>query len=156
ELQALNTADSRLTAVENRLQPDNQQRDWQLHERIQRLIQAEAMPATAAIQDYEAWIAKYPQADSVYRRYFEFVLAASTPARASQILDRYVKRFPDDRVFPVRAKTALAEKRGSPGGAIAIYDAAFDPLWPPELMDAYFKLLTDSHKVYAFYQNARR
>src|SRR5262245_61737539 len=156
ELQALTAVDARLPAVEDRLQPDSQQRAWKLHERIQQLIQAEALPAATAVQDYESWIAKYPQANVLYRRYFDFVLAAGMPARATQILDRYERTFPNDRMFPIHARTALAEKRGSPGGAIAVYDAAFDPLWPQELLDGYFKLLTDSHKLYDFYQNARR
>src|SRR5439155_19622735 len=45
---------------------------------------------------------------------------------------------------------------GSPGGAIAVYDAAFDPLWPQELFDVYFNLLARSNKLFDFYQNAQR
>src|SRR5262249_17978224 len=45
ELQALAAAQSRLPATENALQPPTEQRAWKLHERVQQLIQAEAMPA---------------------------------------------------------------------------------------------------------------
>src|SRR5262249_29641555 len=123
ELQTLTAAVTPLPAVEDRLQPESQQPAWKLHERIQQLIQAEAMPADAAAQDYDAWIAKYPQTNSLYRRYFDFVLAAGMTSRASQILGTYQQRFPNDRVFPIYATTALAEKRGASGGAIAVYDA---------------------------------
>jgi Flp pilus assembly protein TadD len=156
ELQTLVAAAARLPAIEDRLQPETQQRAWQLHERIQQLIQVQTMPAAAAIQDYEAWITKYPRAESLYQRYFDFLIGNGMLTRASQLLDRYQQGFANDRAFPIRAKTSLAEKRGSPGGAIAVYDAAFDALWPQQLLDAYFKLLTDSHKLFDFYQNARR
>src|SRR6266571_51166 len=156
ELQALAAAEARLPAIDDPLQPEPQQRAWKLHERAQQLIQAEAMPAAAAIQDYEIWIAKYPRTESLQRRYFDFLIGGGMLTRASQILDGYRRTFPNDRVFPVRARTSLAGKRGSPGGAIAVYDAAYDPLWPQELLDGYFKLLEDSHKLFDFYQNARR
>src|SRR5205823_9476341 len=42
------------------------------------------------------------------------------------------------------------------GGAIAVYDAAYDPLWPQDLLNEYFRLLDDSHRSFEFYQNARR
>ena len=50
ELQALTTAQSRLPAIEDPLQPPAEQRAWKLHERVQQLIQAEAMAAAAASQ----------------------------------------------------------------------------------------------------------
>ena len=156
ELLALAAADARLPAIEDRLQPETQQRAWKLHERIQQLILAEGMPPMLAIQDYEAWIAKYPRADSLYRGYFDFLLENGMVTAGAQLLERYQRTFPNDRFFPVRARTSLAEKRGSPGGALAVYDAAFDPLWPQGLLDGYFKLLADSHKLFDFYQNARR
>src|SRR6185436_1560008 len=65
ELQALTEAENRLPAVDNPLQPETEQRAWKLHERGQQLIQAQAMPAALAIQDYEGWIARYPNAASL-------------------------------------------------------------------------------------------
>ncbi|HYR84478.1 MAG TPA: tetratricopeptide repeat protein [Terriglobia bacterium] len=156
ELLALAAADARLPAIEDRLQPEAQQRAWKLHERIQQLIQAEGMPAMLAAQDYEAWIAKYPRADSLYRNYFDFLLENGMVTAGTQLLDRYQRTFPNDRFFPVHARTSIAEKRGAAGGAIAVYDAAFDPLWPQGLLDGYFNLLAESHKLFDFYQNARR
>src|SRR5439155_4581328 len=119
ELQALAAADSRLAAVEDPLQPENRQRAFQLHERAQQLIQAQALPAAFAIQDYERWITKYPGAESVYQRYFDFLIANGMLAQSSQVLERYQRRFPNNRIFPVRVRRALAERLGSPGGAIA-------------------------------------
>ena len=114
------------------------------------------MPAAAAMQDYEVWITKYPGVASLQARYFDFLVANDLLTRAAQVMASYQRVFPNDRTFPIRARTALAEKRGSPGGAIAVYDAAFDPLWPPELLDGYFKLLVDSRKLFDFYQSASR
>jgi tetratricopeptide (TPR) repeat protein len=156
ELQALTAAGILLPAIDAPLQPQAQQRAWKLHERAQALIQAEAMPATQAIQDYEGWIAKYPAAESVQRRYFEFLLSNGMLTRAEQILTQYERTFPGERASLVRARAQLAEKRGMRGGAIAVYDAAYDPLWPQELLNEYFRLLDESHRSFDFYQAARR
>jgi predicted Zn-dependent protease len=156
ELQALTTAESRLPAIDDPLKPEPQQRAWQLHERAQLLIQAQAMPAAEAIRDFDTWIATYPKSAVVQQRYFDFLLDAGIIARAEQILNQYERTFPNDRVALVRQKTKLAEKRGSPGGAIAVYEASYDALWPKELLDGYFRLLVESHRIFDFYQSARR
>ncbi len=156
ELQTLTAAAATLPATDDPLQPDVAQRAWQANERIQQLIQIEAMPAAAALQNYEAWITKYPRSGLLHQRFFDFLIQNNMVTRAAQVLDQYQRSFPNDRIFPIHAKTLIAEKRGSPGGAIAVYDAAFDPLWPPQLLDGYFKLLDDSHKSFDFYQNARK
>ena len=156
ELQALAVAANVLPAIDAPLQPQPQQRAWKIHERAQQLIQAEAMPATLAIQDYEAWIAKYPGAESVQRNYFEFLLNNAMIPRAEQVLNQYQRNFPNERLSVLRAKAELAGKRGARGGAIAVYDAAYDPLWPPTILNEYFRLLDDSHTSFDFYDNARR
>ena len=156
ELQALTEAETRLPAIDNPLLPESQQRAWKLHERGQQLIHDQAMPAALATQDYESWIAKYPTAAQLQVRYFDFLLDAGLISRATQILTQYEQKFPNDRTSIVRARTKLAEKRGSPGGAIAVYTSAYDPLWPEDLLNSYFALLADTHKSFDFYQNARR
>jgi tetratricopeptide (TPR) repeat protein len=156
ELLAIAAAAALSPAMDQPLQPQTQQRAWSLHERAQQLIEAEAMPAQRAVQDYEAWIAKYPGAESVRLRYFRFLLSNGTAAQAEQVLAQYERAFPGNRTSIVEARAQLAEKRGSKGGAIAVYDAAYDPLWPPELLNEYFRLLDESHQSFDFYQNARR
>jgi tetratricopeptide (TPR) repeat protein len=159
ELQALTTAATLAPAVEDPLQPQSQQSAWKLHERAQQLIQAEAMPVERAVQDYDGWTAKYPGAEAVQRRYFEFLLNNGNSgmiSRAEQVLSQYERAFPNDRLSLVRARAQLAEKRGSRGGATAVYDAAYDPLWPQAVLNDYFRLLDESHKSFDFYENARR
>ena len=156
ELQSLTAAETLLPAVDAPLQPQPQQRAWKLHERAQALIQAEAMPAAEAIQDYETWIVQYPAAAPLQQRYFEFLLSSGMIPRAEQVLTLYERTFPGERAALVRARAQLAEKRGSRGGAIAVYDAAYDPLWPQPLLTEYFRLLDESHRSFDFYQNARR
>jgi predicted Zn-dependent protease len=156
ELQALAVAANALPAIDAPLQPQPQQRAWKIHERAQQLIQAKAMPATLAIQDYEAWIAKYPGAESVQRNYFEFLLNNGLIPRAEQVLNQYERNFPNERLSLIRAKGQLSEKRGARGGAIVVYDAAYDPLWPQDILNEYFRLLDASHTSFDFYDNARR
>jgi cellulose synthase operon protein C len=152
ELATLTAAAAALPAIQNPIQADSEQPAWKLHERIQNLIQAEAMPPQTAIQNFEAWLTQYPQTPVPYRRYFDFLIASGMLPQASQLLARYQRTFPNDRVFPIHARAQTADK----SRAIGVYDAAFDPLWPNELLEQYFKLLTDSHQIFAFYQKARQ
>ncbi|HEY2381759.1 MAG TPA: hypothetical protein VGK48_11330 [Terriglobia bacterium] len=156
ELQALTSAEMLSPATDDPLKAETEQRAWKLHERAQQLIQAEAMPAVSAIQDYESWIAKYPAAEALQRRYFEFLLSSGMIAKAEEVLKQYENAFPNDRSSIVHERARLAEKRGTKGGAIAVYDTAYDALWPEDLLNDYFKLLDDSHRSFEFYQNARR
>src|SRR5262249_51957627 len=95
ELQALTAAANRSPAIDDPLQPQAQQRAWKLHERAQQLIQAEAMPADRAIQDFEGWTAKYPGSPEVQSRYFAFLLSNGMIARAQQVLNQYERAFPN-------------------------------------------------------------
>ncbi len=49
----------------------------------------------------------------------------------------------------------LEMRRGSPDAALGIYDRAFQPLWPEEMMASYFKLLEQEGKLRDFAGRAR-
>ena len=155
EIRALATAALAPSSPADKLLPPNQQRAWQTFERIFQVIHLQALPAALSMEQYNAWIARYPREAATYSRYFNFLLEAKKPNEAEQIIGRYEKAFPHDNVFPIDARATLAYKRGSTDEALALYDRSFQPLWPPDLIQDYFNLLKETHRLREFLSRAR-
>ncbi|MGD0126493.1 MAG: hypothetical protein ABSF46_14110 [Terriglobia bacterium] len=183
EVKALSAAAQAPASPADKLRPDNQQRSWQAFERIFEVIRLQALPDTLSLQQYDAWLARYPHEAAVYSRFFDFLTGGknlaenardggaevraasdsstsrpSTPrlsVEAERLIRRYEQAFPNDQVFPIEARATLAYKRGSTDEALAIYDRSFQPLWPPELVQDYFTLLKDTHRLREFLSRAR-
>ena len=155
EVKALATAAQAASSPSERLLPASQQRSWRAFERIFSMIQAQALPVTMSGAQYRAWIERYPKEPSVYAQFFAFSLGHKQFADAERLIATYQKAFPDDNVFPVRANASLEYRRGSTDRALALYDHAFQPLWPAELVQNYFTLLRDSHRLRDFLDRAR-
>jgi len=107
------------------------------------------------MEQYNAWVARYPKEAEVYSRFFNFLLAARQLPEAERLISRYEKAFPDDNVFPIEARATLAYKSGSTVEALALYDRSFQPLWPPDLVQDYFNLLKETHRLREFLSQAR-
>ena len=120
--------------------------------RIQQVIEAQSLPAALAITHFRAWIARFPQEAGVKRRFFQFLLTQKQFTEAEQLLTAYKH----DEVFPVQGRASLALARGSAGGAAAVYDRAFQPLWPAELATGYFQVLTQARDLRGFLARARQ
>ena len=90
-----------------------QQRSWQAFERIFGVIQAQGLPKEVSIAQYRAWIARYPSEQSLYARFLQFLVAQKEYAAAGQLIADYRKQFPDDQIFPVKAKAMVEYRRGS-------------------------------------------
>jgi len=133
-------ASEKLTAVAD-------QRSWQAFERIFQVIQAQALGKNVAIEQYNAWIARYPQEPGLYGRYFEFLLNEKDFKAASDLITKYHSKFPDDEVFPTKTRALLAYKQGSVAEGLAIYEKNFQPLWPPELIKNYFDLVRETRSL---------
>ena len=181
EIKALAAAAQAPSSPPDKLLASNKQRAWQTFERIFQVIRLQALPDTLSIEQYNAWLARYPKEPAVYSRFFDFLVAGgheveasgggrvqgqpgsltsrlSTPrlfSEAARLIGRYEKRFPQDKVFPVEARATLAYKRGSTDEALALYDRSFQPLWPPELVQDYFNLLKETHRLREFLSRAR-
>ena len=130
------------------------QRSWQAFERIFRVIQAQALGKNASVEQYNAWVARYPQEPGLYGRYFEFLLGEKDFKSASDLIARYHSKFPSDEVFPTRARALLAYKQGSIVEGLAIYEKNFQPLWPPELIKNYFDLVRETRSLREFLDQA--
>jgi len=181
EIKALAVAAQAPPSPADRLRPSNQQRSWQSFERIFDVIRLQALPEALALEQYNAWLARYPRERAVYSRFFDFLTARNggveeagrygaesrphsstsplaTPrlfAEAERLIRRYEKAFPRERVFPIEARATLAYKRGSTDEALALYDRSFQPLWQPALIGNYFDLLKETHRLREFLGRAR-
>jgi tetratricopeptide (TPR) repeat protein len=130
------------------------QRSWQAFERSFQVIQAQALGKNASIDQYNAWIARYPQEPGLYGRYFEFLLNDRDFKAAADLIAKYRAIFPDDEVFPTKARALLAYKQGSVEEGLAVYEKNFQPLWPPELIKNYFDLVRETRSLRKFLDQA--
>jgi hypothetical protein len=130
------------------------QRSWQTFERSFQVIQAQALGKNASIDQYNAWVARYPQETGLYGRYFEFLLNSKDFKAAADLIAKYRAKFPDDEVFPTKARALLAYKQGSVEEGLAVYEKNFQPLWPPELIKNYFDLVRETRSLRKFLDQA--
>jgi predicted Zn-dependent protease len=155
EIKALAAAAQAPSSPADKLLASNQQRAWQTFERIFQVIRLQALPDTLSIEQYNAWLARYPKEAATYSRFFDFLIAEKKFSEAERLIGRYAKGFPRDKAFPIEARATLAYKRGSTDEALALYDHSFQPLWPPELVQDYFNLLKETHRLREFLSRAR-
>ncbi len=155
EVHALEAAAKAPNPPAEKLQPVADQRAWRTLERLIALVDAQALPVETGEEVYRLWIERYARRRGVYRQYFGYLLDKKQNAAADALVGEYAKAFPADTVFPTSARAALAENRGTPEQALAIYDKAFQPLWPAELVKDYFELLGKTHSLRTFLGKAR-
>jgi hypothetical protein len=151
ELAALTAA---ATAPDDPLRPATAQRGWQSYERMAKLIDEEALPQTVADPIFRAWVARYPKEPAAWRKLIDQLSSAGEFAAAGTEIAAYGRNFQDE-FEPVRMRAAIEMQRGAPAAALAIYDRAFQPLWPDEMRAAYFKLLADQEQLREFTGRAR-
>ena len=155
EVHALEAAAKAPNPPAEKLLPAADQRAWRTLQRLIALVDAQALPVETGEAVYRLWIERYAGRRGVYRQYFGYLLDKKQNAAAEALVDEYAKAFPSDTVFPTSARAALAEHRGTPEQAVAIYDQAFQPLWPAELVKDYFELLGKTHGLRTFLAKAR-
>jgi predicted Zn-dependent protease len=132
--------------------PATEQSAWQAFERMLEVDQEQDLPAAEV---YQQWILRYPSEPLVRRRYITFLVNQHLYADAAAQIADYEKSFPKDIAYPVSAKASIEVARGAPDQAIAIYDHAFQPLWPDDVMADYFKLLEGQGKLREFLGRSR-
>lgn len=134
------------------------QRSWKAFERLLQLIGDQALSDEDTHKVYTAWVTRYPQQGSVYAREFQWLLAVKKFDDAEKLLEDYRRAFPKDAIFPVKASALLEYRRGGNGSvekALAVYESAFEPLWPAELIESYYALLAETHQQRRFLSDAR-
>jgi tetratricopeptide (TPR) repeat protein len=133
----------------------NKQRSWLAFERILGTIDQQGLPPAQTASTFQAFLKRYPEQPAVYAAFLQFQIEQKDWPGAQSLIDRYRKQFPTDDIFPIRAQALLEYRRGNIDAALAVYDRAFQPLWPSELVQSYFALLDQTHRQRAFVAAAR-
>ena len=118
------------------------------------IIDDEGLPQSIAEPVLRAWVARYPKEPAAWRKLIESLTAHRRISAAENEIAAYGSAF-HDTLEPVKMRAALELRRGSPDAALAIYDRAFEPLWPDEMASVYFKLLEQQGQLRDFVGRAR-
>ncbi len=131
------------------------QRSWLAFNRSLDLIARQGLPQAETTATYDAFLTRYPDQPAVYARAMQASLEAEDYTAAQALISRYRLAFPKDAAFPVRAQALLEYSRGNIDRALAVYEQAYQPLWPADLVKSYFALLEEAHRQRAFVAAAR-
>jgi predicted Zn-dependent protease len=131
-----------------------QQHSWQAFERIFAVIQAQGLAKDASFAQYRAWIVRYPDEPSLYAHFLQFLVAEKEYSAAGDLIATYRKQFPNDQIFPVKAKALVEYRRRSVRDGLSVYEQSFQPLWDPQLVKSYFDLLRDTQNLRKFRDDA--
>ena len=142
-------------ASSEKLTPPNQQTSWGAFERILAVMQAQGLPKESTIATYRAWVARYPKEEPLYVRFLDYLVAQKEFDAANQLVAAYQKQFPNDEIFPVKARALVEYKQSSIQQGLAVYEKSFQPLWQPELVKGYFDLLAQTQGLRAFLDAGR-
>lgn len=145
ELSALAVVGASAASASEHGKTSAEQRAWKAWEQSLTVVSRYALPRATAVQIYSAWERRYPQEGAVYQKELDFALAGKDFASAAVVIDRYHKALPADREFPVTAQARLENARAGEAAGAAVYERAFEPLWPASLTQSYMSLLTANH-----------
>jgi len=138
------------TAVkDDLLLPALQQPAWHAFERMATVAQQEEVPDSTADTIYRDWVARYPKEPSAWQKRIAFATEQREFTVAEAAIANYAHEFHDD-LEPVSMRARVELRRGSPDAALAIYDRAFEPLWPQSLWGAWFSLLEQQGRLREF------
>lgn len=155
EVQALALVAGSPADAAEKLTPPRAERSWRAFEKIFEIIRAQGFAKDISIAHYRRWIARYPGEQDLYARFLGFLVSEKDYAAAAELIADYRKRFPGEQIFRVRAEAMLAYRRGSVVEGLAVYEKGFQPLWAPELIQSYLGLLSETHNLRKFLDDAR-
>jgi predicted Zn-dependent protease len=155
EIRALSVVANAPADSSEALTAPTEQHSWQAFERIFTIIHDQAVSPDFSAAQYRAWLARYPQEQSLYARFLDFLVAQKEYAAAQQLVAAYQKQFPADEIFPLRARAMVEYRRGSIQQGLVVYEQSFQPLWAPELVKSYFDLLSQTQSLRKFLDQAR-
>ncbi len=123
-------------------------------ERAIKLAEDQGLPAASAIDQYRAWIAKFPKDAELDKRFIRHLMDHNQFTAADRELQAYRRAFPDDDSTWVE-EVGLTMKRGTVDQAIAVFDRSFRPLMVANWLKGYFDLLNGQGRLRDFLANAR-
>ena len=115
---------------------------------------AQDLPVTTTIGQYRVWVAKFPQDTALRKRFIGYLTAKENFTAAEREIAAYRQAFPGDETI-LTEEVALTMRRGTVNQAIAVFDQAFRPLMPADLLKSYFDLLNGQGRLRDFLAQAR-
>jgi hypothetical protein len=155
EIAALLLVGNAASPLAEKYLPIQQQRSWRAFARILRVVDDQALPPGVKVSTYRSWIARYPAEPSTYASLVSLLIDQQNFHEATLAIGEYRRAFPGDQVFPLKAAALIEYRRGSATQALAVYEHNFKPLWPSELVQSYFAMLSAAHRQRQMLSEAR-
>ncbi len=150
EIAILSVVASAPPEVSESLTPAVEQRSWRAFERIFNIVRTQGLPRDMSIAKYRSGIARYAKEPQLYARFLDYLINQKEYNAANQLIADYLKQFPGDDIFQVKAKALVEYRQGSIQQGLAVYEKSFQPLWDPELVKSYFDLLGQTQNLRKF------
>ncbi|MDX1983989.1 MAG: hypothetical protein SFV51_27185, partial [Bryobacteraceae bacterium] len=126
-----------------------------IYKQMLTLCERQLLPADRIEAVYRQWRTRLPKSEEPLEGAAAYLTGVKQFERAAAWIAEYERQFPRDPHFAVSARAAIAKAQGDTAAALAVYDRAFDPLWPAELMKSYFDLLRETRTTRQFLMAAR-
>ncbi|QUV99190.1 tetratricopeptide repeat protein [Chloracidobacterium sp. MS 40/45] len=121
-------------------------------DRVSGLVQKRALTGVDVADWYRQLIGQRPEDITFLKRYLERLVADDKADEALRALDMWQPKYPDEMRFFLELRARLYDKRGQRDAAVAVYDQAFDPLWPRPIVRDWYERL----RQYGRYRTYRR
>src|SRR5260370_1994021 len=95
------------------------------------------------------------EAPPFYSRFLGSLTSVKVFPAATQLIAQYHEKFRTDDVPSIKARALVECRQGSLQQGLAVYEKGFQPLWAPELIKSYFDLLTQTHSLRKFLDEAK-
>jgi cellulose synthase operon protein C len=158
EIAALEEAASAPPATGEKFLAADKQQAWCAFTRALTVAQEQALGDDASTAIYKAWIAHYPAEPAAWAAFISILMDMHRYSDAQQAIADYHTAFPQDEVFPIKATALVALQQGDTTAtrqALALFDKAYQPLWPAELVQTYFQLLKATHTEHTMLADTR-
>ena len=158
EIAALEQAATSPSAAGEKFIAADKQQAWQAFARALTVAQEQALGDDATTNIYKAWMARYPAEPAVRAAFVNSLMKRRRYDEAQQAIAEYRTTFPQDQIFPIKALALVALQQGDTTAitrALALFDKAYQPLWPTELVQSYFQLLAATHTQHTMLADTR-
>ncbi|MES2391840.1 MAG: hypothetical protein V4555_09375, partial [Acidobacteriota bacterium] len=158
EIAALEVAAAGPASVEEKFVEADQQRPWKLLVRALAVAQEEGLGDEAQVGVERAWAQRYASEPAARTALIAALLRLKKYDEAAKEIAIYRGTFPADAVTPIKAEALLALDEGNADAtrkALAMFEAAYKPLWDRELVKTYFALLDATHSRHAMLAEVR-
>jgi tetratricopeptide (TPR) repeat protein len=112
------------------------------------------LPAATRDRIYESWIAHDPKQTGPYLDLFHALVKDKNRQAAGDLATRTKTAFPGNLRLNIQVDSELAGIDQGQNAALAVYAAGFTPLWPADIRDNYFQLLSSAHQLRTFLADA--